>query len=273
MSLFQDKTAVVTGAASGIGQALCMALAQKGAYVVAADIHAAGADQTAARIISQGGQAHGEALDVTKANDVAFLIEETFSRRKRLDFVFNNAGIAVTAGFCDTVLADWRAILGVNLLGVVNGMRAALPLMTRQGFGHIINTASAAGLAPMPFLAAYGASKSAVAGLSQTARIEAADKGVKVSVLCPGVVQTPIIDNMTCRGFDKQKLISQIMRMTSPEKCAATALKGVEKNRAVILAGPDALFVYHCHRFLPGLHERLMRLAAKRSRRVAGQEP
>ena len=127
-----------------------------------------------------------ERVDVTDAVAVQRLVDGTVAREGRLDLLFNNAGIAVFADARDTSLEDWNRLIDVNLRGVVHGVAAAYPLMVRQGSGHIVNTASAAGLLPSPANIAYAATKHAVVGLSLTLRAEAVHHGVGVSVICPG---------------------------------------------------------------------------------------
>lgn len=204
MSAFADKVAIVTGGASGIGRALGQELAQRGARVVLADINGQSAQATADAMTSAGGRARAAAVDVRDADAVQRLVTETAATYGRLDYMFNNAGVALAGKTRDMTLADWNRLIDVNLRGVVHGVVAAYPVMIAQGFGHIVNTASAAGITPTPGLTGYATTKHAVVGLSTSLRGEAARHGVRVSVVCPGLIDTPIKDNMTLLNTDRQ---------------------------------------------------------------------
>jgi NAD(P)-dependent dehydrogenase (short-subunit alcohol dehydrogenase family) len=190
---FGGAVALVTGGASGIGAGLGRELARRGASVVLADRDGDLAQGEAARITASGGRAEAATLDVRDAAAFAQLVRDVFERHARLDYLFNNAGIAVGGEVSDLTLEDWREAVEVNLMGVVHGVTAAWPLLVAQGFGHVVNTASLAAFVPVAMAAPYGATKSAVLGLSRALRLEGAPRGVRVSVLCPGVVRTPIL--------------------------------------------------------------------------------
>ena len=190
---FDGGVAIVTGGGSGIGAALAEELALRGTDVVLADIDVADAETVAERIRSRGGRASATQLDVTSAPAFDAVVAATMQRRGRLDYVFNNAGIGVGGPAADYTLDAWERILAVNLRGVVHGVQAAYPVMIRQGFGHIVNTASMAGLTTSPGMIGYTTTKHAVVALSQALRSEAAAHGIRVSALCPGVIRTPLL--------------------------------------------------------------------------------
>lgn len=243
MDTFRDKVAIVTGGASGIGRALCGELARRGARVVVADLNAAGAAEVAAESTRTGGTATAQPVDVTRGEAVEALLADVSAAHGRVDYLFNNAGIAVLGEERDVTLGDWERVLAVNLWGVIHGVRAAYPRMLRQGFGHIVNTASLAGLTPAPMEISYVASKYAVVGLSCALRVEAADLGVRVSVVCPGMIDTPIAQISVLRGgVDRQAVLdlAAATRPLSPDKCAKVILRGVEKNKAIIIVTPLA---------------------------------
>ena len=254
MDAFHNKIAVVTGGASGIGRALCAQLGERGAQVVVADLNLAGAAQIAAEILASGGRAQARPVDVTSWEAVDALISAVVATHGRIDYLFNNAGIGVAGEECDVTLADWQRVLAVNLWGVIHGVHAAYPRMLQQGFGHIVNTASLAGLSPAPLQTSYVTSKHAVVGLSCALRVEARDRGVRVSVVCPGLVDTPILHNIEVRGMDPERLRNVVATTTKAmpaAACARVILRGVEKNKPIIVVTRAAYAVWLLTRLSP----------------------
>ena len=246
----------MTGAASGIGRAVAKRLGGLGATVCAADVNEAGAKQTAALISGDGGNGYAARLDVTKSAEIQRLIDDVAKRHGRLDYMFNNAGIAIVGETRDMTDDHWKRIIDVNLMGVLAGTLAAYRIMVKQGFGHIVNTASLAGLLPVPSETAYCLTKYAVVGLSTSLRGEGAGLGVKVSVVCPGFVRTPIMDNYTAIKLNRADLAAEApKRMTDVDKAAGIILSGVAKNRAIIPVGPDAHIAWRLYKVWPGLVE------------------
>lgn len=247
----KPKVAVITGGASGIGRALCEELACAEAVIIAADINIEGAEQVATELNRKGGNARAAALDVTDAEAVKVLIHRTAAEYGRLDYMFNNAGISVGAEVRDMSLEHFRSILDTNLYGVIYGSICAYEIMVKQGFGHIVNTASTAGLIPMPVQVPYSATKFGVVGFSKALRLEAAALGVRVSVVCPGFVRTGIFDAMPFLKVDKQKIYEKIPKMVEPNRAAQIILKGVRKNKAVIVFPFSARFFTWFYRLHP----------------------
>jgi NAD(P)-dependent dehydrogenase (short-subunit alcohol dehydrogenase family) len=255
MNPFKDKAALVTGGASGIGCALSEGLGQRGAVVIVADINSKGAQKVAAAIKRNGGRANAADLDVSKSGQVKQLIHEIVKEHGHLDYLFNNAGIAVIGETLDMELEHWRRTLNVNLWGVIYGTAAAYQVMVKQGFGHIVNTASAAGLVPVPGLTAYSATKHAVVALSLALRVEAAGHGVKVSVVCPGVIRTNIPHAATYLKVKREVMLSLLtkIRMMDVDKCARIILRGVARNKAVIKVTPFSYIISWLYRLHPAL--------------------
>src|SRR5947209_15532058 len=187
-----SRVVIVTGGGSGIGEALCRAFAARGDSVVVADIDGASAERVAGDI---GAQANAAKVDVRDAAAVQALVDDTVAQHGRLDVMVNNAGIAVGGETLELTLAHWDRIIDINLRGVVHGVQAAYPVMAKQRSGHIVNTASMAGLTTPAYLAPYVAVKHAVAGLSLSLREEAKAHGVNVTVVCPFWIDTPILDS------------------------------------------------------------------------------
>ena len=223
------KVAVVTGAGSGIGRSLALLLGRRGAHVHVTDVDAAAAEAVAAQA---RGTAH--ALDVTDAAAVAALAE----RVGDVDLLFNNAGVGHAGDAALTPLEDWRRVVEVNLMGVVHGVHAFLPrMLERPEGGHIVNTASMAGLVAIPGMAPYTATKFAVVGLSESLDLEVRPR-VRVHVLCPGVIDTGIVRTSTLRGeFEgRRDLIARAYERfgSSPDVVAAAALDAIGSGRLIV---------------------------------------
>jgi NADP-dependent 3-hydroxy acid dehydrogenase YdfG len=240
---YGGAVAVITGGGSGIGAALGRGLAQRGATVVLADRREDAAAAVADAIRQGGGRAEARGLDVRDAEAVAVIVADVASRHARLDYLFNNAGTGVGGEVKDYTLDDWRYVVDVNLMGVIHGVHAAYPRMVEQGFGHIVNTSSMAGWMPTPMTTVYGATKHAVVGLSRSLRIEAADHGVRVSVVCPGVIRTALLVNAGPFGrtkiavpADAQLALWERMRPMDPDAFASHVLRQVERNQSIIIA-------------------------------------
>lgn len=274
MEHFKDKVAIVTGGASGIGRALCEELGRRGALVIVADINAEGTQQVASAINTTGGRARAARLDVSQAEDVQKLVDETASEQGRLDYMFNNAGIDIGGELRDMGLEHWRRVVGINQWGIIYGTIAAYSIMVRQGAGHIINTASLAGLIPIPMETAYSATKYAVVGLSTSLRAEAAALGVKVSVVCPGFVKTRFYETSEHINLDRERLLALIPGLvyTTPERFARAVLRRVMRNRAIITVGVLVRFLWCLYRLAPRLFIWGQRLYAKRLRRLRQEQ-
>jgi len=259
---FHGKVAVVTGGASGIGQAIGTALAHRGADVVLADIDDVAAKAAADAVAATPpGRVSGTGLDVRDAGAFAELVEQVVAERGRIDLVFNNAGIGMGGEVAELTLEHWDRVIDVNLRGVVHGVAAAYPVMIRQGHGHIVNTASLAGLIPSPMLVPYATAKHAVVGLSTGLRGEAARHGVRVSVVCPGVIDTPIWekgnpDDLPAapsleKGMEAARRV--LRRAYPPSSLAEDVLAGVARNRPVIVAPSHARMAWRVYRLAPRL--------------------
>jgi len=232
---YTGKVAFVTGAASGMGLELTRQLAARGCTVVATDISSE-ALQASVATLEHRDRVHCRVLDVVDNERFRELLEETAQKHASLDYLFNNAGIAIFGETRDMQRHQWQRIVDINLWGVLNGTTAAYDIMLRQGSGHIVNTASGAGLVPVPMVTAYTMTKHAVVGLSTSLRAEAADLGVRVSVVCPGVINTSIFEHATGLGFDIPAIRKTLPHVEMPvDKAVKRILKGVDRNEGVMV--------------------------------------
>ena len=272
----EGKVAIVTGGGSGMGEAVSRELARRGAQVVVADINADQAERVAAAVVAGGGQARAHRVDVSQEQDVRRLIEQVASDSGRLDYQFNNAGINIAGDCRDLTLAHWRRVLDVDLNGVLYGTLAAYRVMTTQGSGHIVNTSSAAGLMPYPLSAPYTTAKHAVVGLSLSLRLEGADLGVKVSVVCPGYVRTPIFQNSQAVGVPRHvvEAVPARAQVVEPDAAARAILDGVQRNQAVIVFPSGIRLARRLTGLFPRLIDRtqLTQVRNGRQHRTAGAQ-
>lgn len=262
---YKDAVVIITGGASGIGRALGEELSRLGAEVVLADLQAELAEEIAAGIRAKGGKARGVGLDVTDFSAVNRLVQDTMTTCGRIDYLFNNAGIVVGGEAHFYELPDWDRVIDVNLRGVAHGVQAVYPVMRQQGFGHIVNTASIAGLIPLGGLLSYSATKHAVVGLSTSLCIEAAFAGVRVSVLCPGAVDTAIVGggkygkSLRPVPEELQRKLWNQANPISAESFARQALAAVAKNKSVIVIPWRWRVLWWLYRFCPALAVALVR--------------
>lgn len=253
---FTGKQAIVTGGGSGIGAALCRALAAAGADVLCTDIDG----EAAAKTVEGLRNASSAVLDVTDAAAVQAAVDDVVARAGRLDLMFNNAGIAWGGDTELLTLEQWNAIIDVNIRGVVHGVAAAYPVMLRQGHGHIVNTASMAGLTAAGQITSYVMTKHAVVGLSLALRSEAVSRGVGVLAICPAAVETPILDKGAIGGFVGRDyyLRGQGMKTAyDPDRLARDTLKAIERNKALLVVPRRAYASWLFARLAPGLLQRL----------------
>ena len=271
------QIAIVTGGGSGIGEALCRALAARGDTVVVADIDGASAQRVAGDL---GAVASAAKVDVRDAAAMQSLVDETVDRHGRLDLIFNNAGIAVGGDVLELTVAHWDRIIDVNLRGVVHGIQAAYPVMARQGSGHIVNTASMAGLTAPAYLTPYVAVKHAVVGLSLALREEAKAHGVNVTVVCPFWIDTPILDSTGPDDLPKAASMqggirdaARKMGIYSPDALARDVLRGVDAKKAMVVEPRRARWLWRTTRISPAFFSGLLGAAARheqRKRQAAG---
>ncbi len=247
---FENKTAFVTGAASGIGRALAVILAERGATVYAAD-------RDAERLAQLDGTTgiHAVPLDVSDRSAVTAAVDRVVSESGGLDLMFNNAGIVVGGDFAEMTPDAWQRIVDINFWGVVHGTEAAYAQMRKQGHGHIINTSSSAGVMPVVRSAAYAATKHAVVGLSTSLRAEAAEHDINVTVVLPGLVDTNIFSAATnLASYNYGAAVERVpMKKATPRQAAEAILRGVARNDEFIVFPLLNRLVIQLYRAMPKL--------------------
>ena len=278
------QVAIVTGGASGIGLALGTALVHRGWHVVLADLQDVAAKEHADRLTGQGpGSAVGVHVDVRDADSVARLVESTHAEHGQLDLMVNNAGIGIAGEPEELELVHWDRIIDVNLRGVIHGCHAVYPLMMRQGHGQILNVASSAGLIPsLGVMAPYAATKFGVVGLSHGLRTAGADHGIRVTALCPGWIDTPLLDgawpedlpippSVASSPTIRETLVKGGVRIYPADRLAEDTLRGLERNKAVLVIPSEMHRTWLLFRLVPGLVESKAVAMTRAGRKTVGQ--
>ncbi|WP_420753029.1 SDR family NAD(P)-dependent oxidoreductase [Rhodococcus sp. O3] len=264
MSEFAGRVAVVTGAGSGIGRALAVALAAKGARLALSDVDTVGLAETVRRAEELGAEVHSTHLDVTQREAVFAYADAVLERFGTVNQVYNNAGIAYHGEFERTEFKDIERVMDVDFWGVVNVSKAFLPHLIASGDGHLINVSSLFGLLSIPGQSAYNAAKFAVRGFTESLRQEMLIAGHPVRVTCvhPGGIKTAIARNATVPDGVDQASFAQFfdskLARTSPEDAAKTIVDGVRKNRARVLIGGDAKLLDAWVRLLGPSYQRVV---------------
>lgn len=268
---FRGRTAIVTGAASGIGREIVVQLAAAGAHVLATDLPGTGLDRVVETVTAAGGQADAMPVDVTDPEQLRAAVERVVDEHGRLDLMFNNAGVAIFGEFDLVSLDEWDTTIDVNLRGVAHGSTLAYRQMVRQGHGHIVNTASVAGLVPVPLQAHYVATKHALIGMSKTLQLEAAEHGVDVTIFCPAFVESGMFDNNTLHGTmegtDPRSLVP--VRPLATDVAVRRLLVGVARRRRWVITPFYGRLGWWLERLSPALSTRLHRVTLQQTRRRA----
>ena len=262
----RDARAVVTGAGSGIGRAFAVELARRGGRVVCADVAPDRADETADRIIADGGAALAVSCDVSDLAAVEALAEKAdrwFDAPVSL--VVNNAGVGLGGRPVGEIpIEAWRWAMGVNLWGPVHGCHVFLPRLRATGAGGVINVASAASFAAAPGMGPYSVSKAGVLSLTETVAAELAGTGIAATAVCPTFVKTNIARDGRIEA-GSGATTERLMRLTgwSPERIVRTALAANDRGQLYVVPQPDAQLVWHAKRYVPATYARAVGLAAR----------
>ncbi len=267
--------AVVTGGAGGLGKALALELASRGASVVIADINEEMGEATVGELVSKGHSAWFVKADMAELDQIEALADRSAELMGGIDFLANNAGVAVAGPFTEVSVEDWKWVMDINLWGVIHGARVFLPHLERSGRGHLLNVASMAGLTPGPEMGPYNVTKAGVVGMSETLHTEYLDRNVHVTVLCPFFFKTNIAQSgrgpkgMATEEARRKKQIEKLMnqsKVQAPE-VAKRAIDGVIKNEVYVLPHGIGRTFWGIKRATPQFFPRVLRAATRRGRR------
>lgn len=264
MQVLEGRVAAITGAAGGIGRAIALELGKQGMDLALADVDEPGMQAVAAELEGLGRRVLCVPTNVTREEELQNLLERTVAELGSCHLMVNNAGVFNASPMLDASDEQWQRVIDINLWGVIRGSRIFGRHFVRQGEGHLVNTASAAGLFPTPGMCSYSTTKYAIVGFTQQLRWELASSGVGVTLLCPGVVKTRIsmAPGVGLEHVDMEKALS---RAPTPEGLAKKVVRAVKKNRPLVRYGPDS-YAFSVLRLLPSwLIDPLGRFMARRA--------
>jgi len=262
MGLRSSGCSVITGAGGGFGRALALELAARGGRLVLSDINPSAAEETA-RLARARGAAAVKALgcDVTKIEEVEALASAC---EGPVDLLVNNAGVSSGGLVGDLSLADWRWTIEVDLFGVIHGCHVFVPRMKKQGSGHVLNVASAAGLLCAPRMGAYNAAKAGVIAISETLAVELDGTGVGVTVLCPTFFKTDIVNSGRFADPETRKLADKLMASARPvEEVVLASLSAVERDELYAVPMADARWLWRLKRVVPSSFRKVVSLGVR----------
>ncbi|MFT6050930.1 MAG: NAD(P)-dependent dehydrogenase (short-subunit alcohol dehydrogenase family) [Halioglobus sp.] len=260
MKDFNNKVILITGAGSGIGRETALQFSELGGKIAVVDVNDQSASETVSMIETKGGRAKAFHCDVASQDDIEQLADAVEDSLGPVDVLMNNAGIGAAGLLVDVKMDTWEKVMGVNVMGVINGCHVFVPRMIARGEGgHIINTSSAAAFIAAKEMIAYATSKFAVFGFSESLRAQMAEHSIGVSTICPGLINTAIVEHTLYEGEKleagaKEKAMALYERRNyPPSKVAKAIIKATKKNKAVVPVSPEAHVMYWFKRFLPAL--------------------
>ena len=262
---FPGKRVVITGAGSGLGRALALEFAKRNWSVAIAEINDERAKETAAMVKKEGGKPLTIHCDVTKPADLDELLKKVLEEWKGVDILINNAGVASAGWFERIPLEKWDWIIGLNTNSIIHGCRSFIPYFKERKSGYIVNVASNAGIASLPEMASYNATKAAAISLTETLRIELAASNIGVSVVCPTFFKTNLMDQFSSPDERQRELANTFFgnaKVTS-EKVARHTIKSIERNRFYVIAQKDGRNMWRMKRLTPELYFKIFGMIYK----------
>ena len=259
MKKFPKKRVVITGSGSGLGRALAVEFAKQQWRVLVSDVNMDGAKETLRLVQEADGDGFAVPCDVTNSEDVNRLAEKAVSEWGGADIIVNNAGVLSVGVMEEIKLEDWRWIIDINLMGVIHGCKAFIPVFKKQGSGHIVNIASAAGFSALAEMGPYNVTKAGVIALSETLRPELAYKNIGVTVVCPSFFKTNLMDQTRYsekKAYNRMDAFFQKSK-GSAEEVSRHIIKSVTKNKTYVIFHPDARFWWSIKRHFPNFYLKL----------------
>ena len=257
---YADAIVIITGGASGLGKHIGLELAKRGANVILLDRQIEEAKRVCTQIDQAGGRGWAYEIDVREPLAIRDIFRKIYEEHGRIDYVFNNAGIMYAGELTKMTPSQWQNIVDINVNGVVYGCHEAAVIMKEQGFGHIVNTASMAGLIVTPFIAAYGMTKYAVVGLSLAMNAELKAYNICVTAMCPGFINTPILQGGRYGAFvskpneaELKKLWENKLAVFDVESFAKAAVKQIPKRKGIVILPKRWTLLWCFHRWFPSL--------------------
>jgi NAD(P)-dependent dehydrogenase (short-subunit alcohol dehydrogenase family) len=248
-----SKTALITGGASGLGEALAHEYTEQGYEVCIADLNPQRAEKVVQAITEKGGSAFFLPCDITSESDIETLKEQLLSRWQSIDVLINNAGVATGGALEFEDLEQWEWVININVFGIVRMCRAFVPQMKQQGAGKIVNIASQAGITPSPLMGSYNVSKASVVSFSETMHLELAEHNIHVSVACPGFFSTNLDESLRSKQPGVAKLVSKMLHNSS-DITAAQVAKAIyhdsENEKFITITHPEGRTAYRMKRWL-----------------------
>lgn len=265
MSRLNQKRIVITGGGSGLGRAIALRFAREGWKICIADINDEGAAESLELVNQAGGDGFTQHCNVRETADLQALAEQLRAAWGGVDVVVNNAGIASAGSVVESSDEDWDIVMDINLMGVVRGCRALVPMLLEQGDGHVVNTASFAAIATPPMMANYNVSKAAVVALSESLRAEVIDEGVDVSVACPSFFRTNLANSIVSPDPAMKQVVEFIMdRMpVTAEDVAADIYAAVMQRRFMVITHKDSKMQWRMKRMAPEFFYKMVRQRMK----------
>jgi len=255
MRSFTEKHAVITGAASGIGRAIAVALSDAGCHTCLIDIDALGLEQTVNEVQKKGVKAFGLTCNIADKNEVSHTLNALVEKWPSIDLLVNNAGITYRGRSDEMAQPDWERLLAVNLLGPMQITQRLLPFLLARPEAHVLNICSLLGLCGFSKFAAYSASKFGMVGYSEALRAEYLRSQLGVTAVCPGYVRTPFIESVPGKNGVRRERSTPQWLCTSPEIVALASLKAIRRNRGLVVLTPLAHVTWRLKRFFPSLFE------------------
>jgi NADP-dependent 3-hydroxy acid dehydrogenase YdfG len=269
--LKSQQVIAITGGGSGLGRALARLYAKRGWRVAISDLSAERAADVAKELTEAGTEVLAQVCDIAKAEDLQTFVDDIVAKFGRIDVFVNNAGVAGSGSLEQTSFADWEWMIDIDLMGVVRGCKAVVPVLRKQGYGHVVNVASIAGVVAGPMMASYNVAKAGVISLSESLRKDLTGTGVEVSVVCPSFFTSDLHSTARTLNADQQRIVAKMINKATytADDIAAIVASAIDAKRFMVLPQKDAKLMWWFKRIAP---ERFHHWIVKKSRGMIASE-